>query len=268
MKKSRVLEKLRKGDWVLIPQVGRIPSFKIVEILGMIGFDGVWIDMEHNDLSYETLAQMTLACRATGMDPVVRIAKGGYTSIIRPLEAGAAGLIIPHCMSPEEATRIVRWAKFAPEGLRGVNGAGVDGDYYMMNPSEYVKEANRETFLVVQIEDREAVDCVEEIAAVKGIDVLFLGPADLTQSYGVFPQFDHPLIKTAIDKVAQAALRRGKWWGMPVSSVDHAGEMIEKGARFLSHGAEVIVLTEGFKAIKEQFDALRYVEGRVKCLSK
>ena len=257
MRRSRVLEKLRRDEWIIIPQVGQIPSFKIVEMLGMIGFDAVWIDMEHKDFGYDTLAQMTLACRATGMDPVVRIVKDGYTSVIRPLEAGAAGLIIPHCMSPEEAAKIVRWAKFAPEGLRGVDGAGVDGNYIMMDLPQYVKDANRETFLVVQIEDREAVECVEEIAAVKGIDVLFVGPADLSQSYGVFPHFDHPLILTAIDKVAEAATRHGKWWGIPVGSVDHAREMIGKGARFLAHGAEVIVLTEGFRAIKDRFDALR-----------
>ena len=113
-RKSRVLEKLRRDEWIIIPQVGQIPSFKIVEMLGMIGFDAVWIDMEHKDFGYDTLAQMTLACRATGMDPVVRIVKDGYTSVIRPLEAGAAGLIIPHCMSPKEAAKFVRWAKFAP----------------------------------------------------------------------------------------------------------------------------------------------------------
>jgi len=257
MRKSCVLEKLRNDQWVVVPQVGQIASFKVVEMLGMIGFDCVWIDMEHKDFGYETLAQMTLACRATGMDAVVRIVKSGYTSIIRPLEAGANGLIIPHCMSPEEAAQVVRWAKFAPEGLRGVDGAGVDGDYYMMSDiGQYVKETNRETFIVVQIEDKEAVACVEEIAAVPGIDILFVGPADLSQSYGVFPQFHHELIQAAVDRVAAAATEQGKWWGRPASSAAEAKELIDKGARFLAHGSDVTVLARGFREIKRQFDTL------------
>ncbi|MGQ9629360.1 MAG: HpcH/HpaI aldolase family protein [bacterium] len=255
---NRVLRKLRNGEWVLVSAIVQIPSFKIVEIMGMAGeIDCVWIDIEHNDFSYDRLAEMAAAARETGIEPMVRIAKGGYTSIIRPLEAGATGLMIPHCMSAGEAKQVVRDAKFSPLGLRGYSAGGVDAQYTMMKFKEYIQWANSETFIAVQIEDREAVDSVEEIAAVEGIDILFVGPADLSQSYGVFGKFRHPKILRAIDKVAEAAKAYGKWWGMPVSSPKEAEKLIGKGARFLSHGSDVRILAEGFRDIAEKFAPLR-----------
>ena len=97
MRVSRILQKLRSGDYVLVPSVWTVPHWKIVDMMGVVGFDGVWLENEHSDFSLGELSQMTLAARAHDMDAIVRIARTGYTSFIRPLEAGATGLIIPHC---------------------------------------------------------------------------------------------------------------------------------------------------------------------------
>jgi len=103
--------------------------------------------------------------------------------------------------------------RYPPLGKRGFDNAGVDADFTFADPVEYMKHVNQETFLVLQVEDREAVDCIDDILAVEGVDLIFIGPADLTISYGVPMQRDHPQVQRAMDKVANAVAKAGKWWG-------------------------------------------------------
>ncbi len=257
MKKNLVLKKLKKDEVVSVVSIGAFPYASLVEMVGKIGFDCVWFDMEHRAFGLSELSQMTLACRATGMEAMVRIVKGNYTSLMKPLETGATGLMIPHCKSPEEAKEIVSWAKFPPQGRRGFDDAGVDADYLMSDSLEYIKQANQETFLVVQIEDKEAIESIEEIASVEGIDIFFIGPGDLSLSYGVFPDFNHKKIKNAIRKVAEATKKYGKWWGMPFGTEEQGHSLVEKGARFLTGGADIDLILKGFQARRKIFDQLQ-----------
>lgn len=111
--------------------------------------------------------------------------KSDNTSVMRALEFGANGIMVPHCRSAEEASQWVEWAKFPPEGKRGYDCARADANFALSDSLEFLEERNQETFLVFQIEDREAVDCVEEIATTDGVDGLFIGPGDLTISHGI-----------------------------------------------------------------------------------
>ena len=256
MKENLVLKKLRKDEVVSVVNIGAFPYASLVEMVGKVGFDCIWFDMEHRSFGLPELSQMTLACRATGMEAMVRIVKGNYTSVMKPLETGATGLMIPHCKSAKEAKEIVSWAKFPPQGRRGFDGADSDADYLMADPVAYIKQANQETFLVVQIEDKEAIESIEEIASVDGIDIFFIGPGDLALSYGVFPDFNHKKMTNAIDKVAEAAQKYGKWWGMPFGTEEQGQPLIQKGARFLSCGADIIAVLEGFQRRRKIFDRL------------
>src|SRR5262245_47722666 len=213
MIKSRVLQKLRSGSFVRVAGIGRVTEPWLAEAIGGFGFDVIWLDMEHRSFGYEVIDPMSLACRATGIDLMVRLLKTGYSSPMRCLEFGANGLMVPHVRSVEEARQWVEWTRFAPLGRRGFDGAGVDADYMLADPMQHLQHGNREVFLALQIEDREAVDCVEGIASVEGVDLLFIGPADLTISYGVLFDFDHSYVQRAIDRVAAAAANAGKWWG-------------------------------------------------------
>jgi 4-hydroxy-2-oxoheptanedioate aldolase len=256
MRKNRILQKLRDGKAVLITNNSSYPSPKIVEMIGLLDFDGVWIDMEHQDYSFDQVFNMAMACRATGMEPMVRIRKGDYWTYSRPLETGATGLMVPHCRSASEAEQIVRFARFTPMGQRGMDGVEVAADYGLAAMSEYMAHANREIFIAVQVEDWEAVEAVDEIAAVEGIDILFVGPADLSQSYGIPLQFDNPLMLKAVERVAEAAARHSKWWGIPIGSAQQAEHYYEMGARFLSCGAAIILLQQGFRQIRQEFDEI------------
>jgi 2-keto-3-deoxy-L-rhamnonate aldolase RhmA len=196
---------LQAGSFVKVVGINRVTEPWLAEVAGKLGFDVIWFDMEHRAHGYEVIDRMSVACRATGVDLMVRIRKTGYTSAMRALEFGANGIMVPHCCTAEEAQQWVNWTRFPPQGKRGFDGAGADGDYALNDPLEYLKGRNAETFLALQIEDREAVDRVDEIAAVEGVDLLFVGPADLSISYGLPMQRQHALVQQALDKVAHAA---------------------------------------------------------------
>ncbi|MEW5978747.1 MAG: aldolase/citrate lyase family protein [Acidobacteriota bacterium] len=256
MIKSRVLQKLRSGGFVRVAGVSRVTEPWLAEMIGRFGFDVIWLDMEHRSFGYEAVDVMSLASRATGIDLMVRILKTGYSSPMRCLESGANGLMVPHVRSVEEARQWVEWSRFPPIGRRGFDGAGVDADYMLADPIEHMRNGNEETFLALQIEDREAVECVEEIAALDGVDLLFVGPADLTLSYGVPFQFEHIRVQRAIDRVAAAAAKAGKWWGTTSGSPEAAQEALDRGARMVTCGSDHVLLVRGFQNAAREFGDL------------
>jgi 4-hydroxy-2-oxoheptanedioate aldolase len=257
MNQSRVLQKLRAGGFVRVAAVGRVTEPWLTELVGRLGFDVMWFDMEHRAFGYEAIDPLSLACRATGMDLMVRVLKTGYSSPMRCLEFGANGLMVPHICSVEEARQWVEWCRFPPIGRRGFDGSGVDADYMLVDPIAYMQSANTETFLALQIEDREAVECVEEIAALESVDLLFVGPADLTISYGVPFQFEHRSVESAIGRVANAAAKFGKWWGMATSNPDGAQKALNLGARMITCGSDHGLLVRGFQKMVEDFANLK-----------
>lgn len=253
MKASRVLRKLRAGELVITAGVNRVAEPWLAEVIGRIGYDVIWFDMEHRPFNYDRLDAFSLACRHNNIDLMVRIVKSGYTSSMRALEFGANGIMVPHCRSIDEVKEWVEWTRFPPLGRRGFDGAGADADYGMSDPMAYIRHAGNEVFLAIQIEDREAVDCANEIAAIQGVDLLFVGPADLSLSYGVPFEFDHPLLQGAVRKVAAAAAKAGKWWGIPTDTPAEVRSALGLGARFVTAGGDHLILVDGFRCAFEQF---------------
>jgi 4-hydroxy-2-oxoheptanedioate aldolase len=251
--KSRLRSVLSTNGFVRVVGINRVTEPWFAELAGKLGFDVIWLDMEHRAHGYEVVDRISLACRATGMDLMVRIRKTGYTSAMRALEFGANGVMVPHCRTATEAREWVDWTRFPPLGKRGFDGAGADGDYTPADPTEYLRERNEETFLVVQIEDREAVDCVDEITAVDGVDLLFVGPADLSISYGVPMQREHPLVQRAMDKVANAAAKHGKWWGTVTVTPESAQKELDRGARIITCADDHFLLVKGLQEARQQF---------------
>lgn len=250
MRRSRILEKLARDEYVVIAQSWIIPHWKVVDLMGHVGFDGIWLEHEHSDFTIGELAQMILAARTHDMDALVRVERSGYTSTLKILEAGATGIIVPHCMGAEDARAIVRDAKYAPLGMRGAGGS-VDADYGTKDRAAYVEHANRETMVIAIIEDKEGVEDVDGIAATEGIDGILLGPGDLSQSYGIIGQFDHPLIHEAVAAIAQACARHGKAWGAPIAGREHATQLLQQGARLMQMGNDQAALVEGFAAMRD-----------------
>jgi len=247
-------ERLAAGKLVRVFGLGQLLSPKFVEILGLHGgYDGVWFDHEHAGISVEQIEQAALAARAVGLDSFVRLAPTDYAAVMRPLEAGAGGIMAAQVRSAEEAERVVQWAKFAPRGQRGVNGLGVDGKYGLVAPRDYFAQSNRETFIAIQIEHADAVNDIERIAAVPDVDVLFVGPADLGQSMGLPGDWNHPRLWEAIEQVAAAARRNGIHWAIVAITPAYAQRCVDLGCRCLNIGFDCWALHDGIRSAKESF---------------
>ena len=183
MRKSKVLEKLRSGKVASCVKLNLLDP-RVTEIASMIGFDSVWIDMEHVPTDWGTVENHIRAAKMYDTDVMVRVARGSYSDYIRPLELDAAGIMVPHVMSYKEARFIVRTTRFHPVGRRPLDGGNADGAFCMIETADYIEQANRERFVCVQIEDPEPLNDLEKIAAIEGIDILFFGPADFSQGIG------------------------------------------------------------------------------------
>lgn len=251
MRRSKILEVIRGGGVALITNPSFTYSWRLTELVARMGFDGVWLDMEHRDFDYAQSAIMTLAARAGDCDAVVRIRKDSYADYFRPLEDGAAGIMVPHIKTRQEAEFAVYNARYAPIGRRGMDGVGADTLYGL--DGEDLQEANRETFILVQIEDFEGIDAIEEIVGVPGIDGILVGPADLSQSYGVAGELRHEKVLAAQERVAQACREAGKWWGAPGLDPDHTRWLIERGAQFIALGSDYGLLFQGFGNLLHDF---------------
>jgi 2-dehydro-3-deoxyglucarate aldolase/4-hydroxy-2-oxoheptanedioate aldolase len=226
----------------------------LVEIIaGQGGFDAVWLDQEHVGLTIGQIEAASRAGRAAGIDTFVRLNATDYATVMRPLEAGAGGIMASMVRSAAQGEQIVSWAKFHPRGLRGVNGTGVDGRYGTMPSAEYFARANAESFVALQIEHIDAVNDIEAIAAIPDVDVLFVGPADLSQSMGLPGQWEHPRMLEALEKVARASASNKVAWAILPRDAAHARRCVEMGCRVLSLGIDVWFFQRGIKAYKQEF---------------
>ena len=155
----------------------------------------------------------------------------------------------------DEVENLVRWARFHPEGERGINGSGVDGRFGMLPMADYFRQANAKTLVGAQIEHDDAVEVVETIAAVPGLDFLFIGPADLSQTLGIPGQWDHPKLWAAIERVARACGRPNVPWGILPFSPEFARRCVDLGCRMLSIGMDVWAFQRGVRAFQDQYEA-------------
>ena len=267
MKPSRIKAKLRENEPVMIISL-HLTDPSIFELAGLMGFDGIWMDMEHHFYSLETGGGMMRAFRVFGGDILARCANREFMRMARMLEAGANGIMYPRCADADEAAELVKWAKFPPMGQRGVDGGNADMPYCTMNVEEYIRQANNETFIVAQLEDPRAVENAEAIGSVEGVDVLMLGPGDFSVQSGIPGQFDHPKLHKAVDTIARAARNTGKHWGMPMNSGERIGQCLEMGARFILHCSDLMIIKDKFDRIQEEFRPMGFTyENRLEAQS-
>lgn len=247
MRPSRVLAKLRAGQPAYSVKMN-LADPRVVEIASLCGFDCVWLDMEHVPNTMQDIENQVRAAKMHNVDTIVRVERGCYSDLIRPLEMDAAAIMVPHIMSLDDARRVARATKFHPIGLRPIDGGNSDGSYCMIDTVQYMAQANRERFTCIQIEDVEPMAQLDEIAQVAGIDMLFFGPGDFSQSIGAPAQWDDPRIDQARRAVAAAARKHGKFAGTVGSPATLAG-LLDMGYQFINLGADVLGLTTYFSQL-------------------
>ncbi len=252
MRVSKTLAKLRAGRAVRICGLGHfVPAF--LRHAAHLGFDCVWLDLEHRSMDQRELQSLLTLSHLVDIDMMVRVPLVDGAQLYRVLEDGAAGMMFPLVNTPERARQIVQAVKFPPIGSRGMDGAGLDGDYFLDAGENYAENVNRQTFVVVQIETPQAVENAAAIAAVDGVDGLFIGPSDLSLRLRHHPgELD---LDTAIDRVAAAAKRHGKAWGVPGDVALTAG-IHAKGAQLLVQGSEFMAFIAELRRGREVFDEL------------
>jgi 4-hydroxy-2-oxoheptanedioate aldolase len=251
MRPSRVLAKLRAGGVASCMKLN-LADPRAAEIAAMSGFDCIWLCMEHVPSTIRDIENQVRAAKVFDVDTVVRVARGSYSDLILPLEVDAAGIMVPHVMSAEDVREIVWRTRFHPVGRRPIDGGNADGAYCTIPGPEYMRQANEQRFVIVQIEDPEPLDELDRIAEVEGIDMLFFGPGDFSHGIGAPCQFDDPRIEETCRRVAKVARKHGKFAGT-ITDLESLQEKIDMGYQFLNVGADVVTLTHDFARIATAF---------------
>ena len=251
MRPSRVLRKLRNGE-VAFAFKHNLSDPRVVDIAGRFGFDFVWLCMEHIGNDWSAIESQIYAAKAWDMDVMVRVPRGSYSDCVRPLELDATGIMVPHIMSLADAKNVVRMTRFHPVGRRAVDGGNADGGYCNIDFTDYLRQANEQRFVAVQIEDPEPLDELDAICALEGIDIIFFGPADFSHSIGAPGQWDHPKLVEARRRVAETATRHGKFASTPASP-ENVEELIAEGYRAFNTGADVVGLSRYCSDLSSRF---------------
>ena len=236
MRKGKVLARWKEGKFARFAAMGHVLPFFIKHAAHQ-GYDGIWLDLEHRAMGTREVQTILALSHAFDIDCMVRPPTTERTRLYRYLEDGAAGFMIPFVSTAEIAKELVRTTKFPPLGNRGLDGAGLDCNYALDAglDDDFVGDANRETFIVAQIETPEAVANAEEIAAVEGIDMLFVGPGDLGLRLSIEQKMS---VDEAVEEVARAAKAQGKAWGRTAGSVEDLERFIGMGAQMLPWGGD------------------------------
>lgn len=257
MKTNGIKQRLAKNEPCFVTTLHLCDPFAY-ELASGLGVEGIWLDMEHRPFNLESVQRLMIAARAGGnADVIVRTSRHEFQLVTRVLENGAQGVIYPRCNDADEAKQVVRAAKFAPIGARGCDGWGRDAPFGQMPLEEYIKAANEQTLVVIQIETPEALQNAASIAAVEGVDVLMFGPGDFSVLSGVPGQMRNEKVLNASRRICEAALAAGKHFSQPVANMEHAEELISMGARLLFHDADVLMLNRCLRANLDQIAALR-----------
>jgi 2-keto-3-deoxy-L-rhamnonate aldolase RhmA len=234
---SRLLARIRAGKVARVCSTGS-PLIYLPQMAAQFGYDAVWVDAEHRAWDAREIRETILRHHLAGIDCVFRPSAVEKADLSRILEDGATALMIPQVNTAERAHTLVAAAKFPPLGDRGLDGSGLDAGFLVGRSPTYTQEANRETALILQIETPDAVENAAAIAAVEGVDLLFMGPGDLSLRLGCAPSLQEPMIRAALDKMIAACRQAGKPWGYPAGTLDDARTLVELGAQFLVFGSE------------------------------
>lgn len=243
----KVLNKLRNGEYPLLTFMA-LPSVRMAQIVALTGVDGIIIDCEHGNIGDDAMHNAVAAISALGVSPIIRIRGPAHDIIKRALDTGAHGIMVPQINTAEEAEQVVASSKFPPQGVRG-QGSAFPAIAHGLTTPEYMRSANETLITMIQIETRAGVENVDAIAAVPGVDMVFIGPNDLAQSLlGYTPAHgNEPVFVEAMQKIVDTGRKHGKW----------TGRMVNNGtvAKQVKKSFDMVAITGDTKAIQNWYMA-------------
>jgi len=248
LKKNNLKEALKEGKNVFGPFM-KFADPATVEIMGFAGFDFVIIDAEHGPISIQSAQNMIRAAETVNITPVIRVANNDEALILRALDIGAQGIEIPQINNKLQAIKAVRSVKYAPQGERGVCKYVRAANYSSMDKFEYFKSANNETMIIAHIEGVEGINNLDEILSVPGIDVIFIGPYDLSQSLGIPGEVNNPLVTERMKEVVLKCKQNKIDVGTFADDIKTAKSWVSLGAQYISFSVDVAILYNISKTI-------------------
>jgi 4-hydroxy-2-oxoheptanedioate aldolase len=240
VRSNAVRSKLKSGEVVIGCFVG-FPSAEVVEICGYSGYDFVMIDAEHGPISPHDAYHMVLAAEVSGTTPLIRVPRNDPSVVLRYMDIGAGGVMVPQVNSAEEARAVVQAVKYHPHGHRGLAQPRATGYGIGTTLSEYAAFANDETLVIVQFENIVALEHVPEVIKVPGVDVLLIGPSDLAQSMGYPGQLGHPEVLAVIDRVCDMCKESDVVLGTIAADAESTNRLIDRGYRMIAPSATGIL---------------------------
>lgn len=234
MRTNQTKAKLKAGETVHGCFV-RYPEPTLIEMLGYYGWDFIMFDGEHSTITPRDCEQLARAAELQNVTPLVRVTTNQQPVILRFMDTGVMGAMVPMINSVADAEAAVRSIKYAPRGQRGLAGvrAAAFGQVPGFNFKNYIAEANNETLVIAQVETAAAVDALPDIVQIPDIDVIFIGPTDLSQSVGVPGELQHPAVQELFDRIISIVTASDKALGILVPNAEAAKQWQARGARFV-----------------------------------
>ena len=242
-----------KNKEVVLGMFTKFNNMTATELIGNAGFDFIIVDMEHANFSFYDTENIIRVAEGCGMSTVVRTAYPAKEDVLHALDSGADGVQIPSLSTIESATEICRGSKYYPEGDRGASVTQRSSKYGCWDKDEpYFQYANRNSCVIVHVENKEMAAAIEELCEIPQIDVVFIGPADLSQSLGKPGQPGDPAVVAVIEDVIQKTLKAGKAVGIYVGTVAAAKKYVELGVTYLAYGTDTVSVGQMFKGLKQE----------------
>ena len=253
VRENKVKQKLKNGG-VVIGTFVKTADPSVVEILGSAGMEFFVIDSEHVSYSPETITNLVRASDLTGIVPIVRVREATAVNIMQALDTGALGFHAPNVDTPEQARTAVEAGRYAPLGNRGFAPTHRAANYGMMDKQAYIDRANKEILTILHCETMEAVSNLDEILKLPELDVIFIGPMDLSQSLGreVMGQRNHPKLLEVIDQIIDKVTKAGKAVGTVADNPEMARELIAKGVRYIPMSSDQGMIASAAKNLVKE----------------
>ncbi|TCJ19984.1 hypothetical protein E0L93_03285 [Rubrobacter taiwanensis] len=237
-------QRLAGGELSISTMVSEVKNPNLARMFATAGLDSMIIDMEHGTFDWSDMSAMIAVARGAGLAPVVRIPEIRREAVLKPLDAGAAGLLVPMVNSVEKAREVIRLAKYPPAGVRGTALRRGHSDYRQVSAGEYLRRVNEEVALLLQIETRQSLKQVDEMMQLDGVDAIFIGPFDLSVDMGIPGQVWNPDIRAVFSRVIESGKRHNVATGIQVFSMEQAKELVKEGVRYLSFSSDVNMLVD------------------------
>ena len=251
---GKLKKRLQAGETVVGPFC-IIPSMAMVEALGHGGMDFLIVDTEHGPIDIQTAQDMCIAADNVGVAPIVRVGENHEWLILRALDIGSAGVQIPQINTVDDAKKAVHAAKYDPMGERGLSIFTRAGDYFATEGQGFIAKQNDDTVVVVHIEGQRGLNNLDQIMTVPGIDVLFLGPYDISQSLGMPGQVRDKKVEQALKTAAEKARAQGRAVGSYAKDVDMGKWLLDIGVQYLSINVDATIYMQACRTITEQLRA-------------